>query len=172
MLNPTPGIRDRRSDRDHAPNHSAGARTNPAMNFQSGGYGDGADWRPPQRESAPRRISATTGWTCPPQTGIKRNGHVRSRNAGMLPIFHQAIGSVLVVTGLIVLPLPLPFGLIMITIGMALLAPYVPLVQRSVKRMRKKWPTVDNTLRQYRDRLPPIIRATIDKTDPRRTPAE
>ncbi|MBT8471760.1 MAG: hypothetical protein KJN99_04090, partial [Marinicaulis sp.] len=51
----------------------------------------------------------------------------------MLPILHQLIGSVLVVTGLIVLPLPLPFGLIMLTIGFALLAPYIPAVQRLIK---------------------------------------
>ena len=84
----------------------------------------------------------------------------------MLPIFHQALGAFLVVTGLIVLPLPIPFGLIMVTIGLSLLAPYVPIVQRLIRSMRMKWPNLDKSLIRHRDRFPPIIRSTIDKTAP------
>ncbi|MEO1251372.1 MAG: PGPGW domain-containing protein [Pseudomonadota bacterium] len=89
----------------------------------------------------------------------------------MLPIIHQVLGSTLVVTGLIVLPLPLPFGLVMLTIGFALLAPYVPAVQKLVRHLRRKWPKMDATLTRFRNRFPPVIRRTIDKTDPR-APAE
>ena len=84
----------------------------------------------------------------------------------MLPILHQIIGSTLVVTGLIVLPLPLPFGLIMLVIGFALLAPYIPAVQRLIRVMRRKWPKVDAILLRYRHRFPPVIKRTIDKTHP------
>lgn len=84
----------------------------------------------------------------------------------MLPILHQVAGSTLVVTGLIVLPLPLPFGLIMLVIGFALLAPYIPLVQRLVRLMRRKWPKIDAMLLRYRHRFPPVIKRTIDKTHP------
>ena len=84
----------------------------------------------------------------------------------MLPILHQVLGSTLVVTGLIVLPLPLPFGLIMLVIGFALLAPYIPAVQRLVRVMRRKWPKVDAILLRYRHRFPPVIKRTIDKTHP------
>ncbi|MEM6536684.1 MAG: PGPGW domain-containing protein [Pseudomonadota bacterium] len=84
----------------------------------------------------------------------------------MLPIFHQALGAFLVVTGLVVLPLPIPFGLIMITVGCTLLAPYVPAVQRFVRRIRAKNPSINETLMRHRDRCPPIIRKTIDKTHP------
>lgn len=89
----------------------------------------------------------------------------------MLPILHQVFGSTLVVAGLIVLPLPIPFGLIMLTIGFALLAPYIPAFQRLIRRMRVKWPNLDAALLRYRDRFPPVIRKTIDKTHPI-TPAE
>ncbi len=89
----------------------------------------------------------------------------------MLPIVHQVFGSILVVAGLIVLPLPIPFGLIMLTIGFALLAPYIPVVQRLIRHMRAKWPNLDETLRRYRDKFPPVIKKTIDKTHPV-TPAE
>ncbi|MEM8771468.1 MAG: PGPGW domain-containing protein [Pseudomonadota bacterium] len=91
--------------------------------------------------------------------------------AAMLPILHQILGSTLVVTGLIVLPLPLPFGLIMLVIGFALLAPYVPAVRKVVRVMRRKWPKVDAILLRFRDRFPPVIRRTIDKTHPS-APAE
>lgn len=84
----------------------------------------------------------------------------------MLPILHQVLGSTLVVTGLIVLPLPLPFGLIMLVIGFALLAPYIPAVQRLIRVMRRKWPQVDSILLRYRHRFPPVIKRTIDKTHP------
>jgi len=89
----------------------------------------------------------------------------------MLPILHQALGSTLVVTGLIVLPLPIPFGLIMVTIGFALLAPYFPPVRKFLRYLRGKLPKVDETLRRYRHKFPPIIKKTIDKTHPT-APAE
>ncbi|MGF1544051.1 MAG: PGPGW domain-containing protein [Parvularculaceae bacterium] len=90
----------------------------------------------------------------------------------MLPIVHQAAGVFLLFAGMVILPLPLPFGLIMITIGFALLAPYVPAVQRLVRSMRRKWPTLNASLLRYKHRFPPIIRKTIDKTHPGPAPAE
>ena len=84
----------------------------------------------------------------------------------MLPVLHQVFGSTLVVAGLIVLPLPLPFGLIMLTIGFTLLAPYVPAVQRLIRRMRTKSPDLDAALLRYRHRFPHVVRRTIDKTNP------
>ena len=89
----------------------------------------------------------------------------------MLPIVHQVFGSLLVVAGLIVLPLPIPFGLIMLSIGFALLAPYIPAVQRLIRHMRGKWPNLDETLKRYHHRMPPVIKTTIDKTHPA-APAE
>ena len=91
---------------------------------------------------------------------------IRWVSTGMLPIFHQALGAFLVLSGLIVLPLPIPFGLLMITIGCALLAPYVPAVQRVVRRLRRKSPRLNATLLRHRHRFPPVIRNTIDKTHP------
>lgn len=89
----------------------------------------------------------------------------------MLPIVHQLLGSVLVVSGAILTPTPIPIGLIMLTIGLALLAPYMPPVQRMVRYVRGKWPHIDASLLRHRHRFPPVIRSTIDKTHPA-TPAE
>jgi hypothetical protein len=84
----------------------------------------------------------------------------------MLPIFHQVFGGLLVVTGAILTPTPLPIGLIMLTIGLALLAPYMLPVQRLVRKIRKRWPHIDGSLRRNRHRFPPVIQKTIDKTHP------
>ena len=89
----------------------------------------------------------------------------------MLPLVHQITGTTLVIAGLIVLPLPIPLGLIMLTIGFALLAPYIPAVQRLIRHMRTRWPNLDETLKRYRHRFPPVIKRTIDKTHPT-APAE
>ena len=90
----------------------------------------------------------------------------------MLPIFHQILGGILVVSGVILTPTPVPFGLIMLTIGLALLAPYVPPVQALIRAIRRKWPKVDHSLRKHRHRFPPVIQSTIDKTHPEFAPAE
>jgi len=84
----------------------------------------------------------------------------------VLPILHQVFVSTLVVAGLVVLPLPIPFGLVMLVIGLALLAPYIPAVQRIIKKMRTKSPDLDRSLRRHRHRFPPVIKKTIDKTHP------
>lgn len=84
----------------------------------------------------------------------------------MLPIVHQLIGGVLVVGGVILAPTPIPFGLIMLTAGLALLSPYVPAVRRLIRHLRGKWPHIDLHLRRHRDKFPPVIRATIDNTYP------
>lgn len=89
----------------------------------------------------------------------------------MLPIFHQLAGSVLVVSGAILTPTPIPIGLVLLTIGLALLAPYMPPVRRLVRFVRRKWRHIDAFLLRHRDRFPPVIRATIDKTHPA-APAE
>lgn len=90
----------------------------------------------------------------------------------MLPIFHQILGGVLVVSGAILTPTPIPFGLIMLTIGLTLLAPYMPPVQALIRTIRRKWPKVDKTLKKHRHRFPQVIRTSIDKTHPEIAPAE
>lgn len=89
----------------------------------------------------------------------------------MLPIVHQVLGGVLVVFGAILTPTPIPLGLIMLTIGLALLAPYMPPVRRLIRMIRSKWPHIDASLRRHRRRFPPVIRMTIARTHPK-TPAK
>lgn len=84
----------------------------------------------------------------------------------MLAIVHQVLGGLLFLAGLIVLPLPIPFGLIMMVIGLALLAPYILPVQNVIRGIRSKNTTINSTLLRWKARMPPIIQKTIDKTHP------
>ncbi|WP_306251828.1 PGPGW domain-containing protein [Parvularcula sp. IMCC14364] len=84
----------------------------------------------------------------------------------MLAIFHQIMGSVLVVAGIVVLPLPIPLGLLMLVIGLALLAPYIIPVQNLVRSLRRKNTKLNNQLVRWREKFPPVIQKTIDRTHP------
>ena len=84
----------------------------------------------------------------------------------MLAIFHQIMGSVLVVAGIVVLPLPIPLGLLMLVIGLALLAPYIIPVQNLVRSLRRKNTKLNDQLVRWREKFPPVIQKTIDRTHP------
>ncbi|GGC95244.1 PGPGW domain-containing protein [Aquisalinus flavus] len=84
----------------------------------------------------------------------------------MLAIFHQVLGGILFLAGLVVLPLPIPFGLIMIVIGLALLAPYIIPVQNVIRTLRRKNASINEKLIRWRSNMPPVIQKTIDKTHP------
>ena len=84
----------------------------------------------------------------------------------MLPILHQVMGGTLVLAGLVVLPMPIPFGLPMVTIGLALLAPYLAPVRALVRYLRRRSQPLDAQMVKWRHRAPPVIQKTIDKTTP------
>ena len=84
----------------------------------------------------------------------------------MLPLLHQVLGGTFVAAGMVMLPLPIPFGLLCLVIGLSLLAPYIPALQGVIRGLRTKYPRLDSSLLNWRDRVPPVIRSTIDKTMP------
>jgi hypothetical protein len=84
----------------------------------------------------------------------------------LVAFIHQLVGGVLVVGGAILAPTPIPVGLLMLTTGLVLLAPYSPQVQRVVRASRRKWPKVDAALARSRARMPDFVKAAIDKTTP------
>ncbi|NNU17584.1 hypothetical protein HK107_14730 [Parvularcula sp. ZS-1/3] len=86
--------------------------------------------------------------------------------ASLLTFVHKLTGSVLVVFGLVLFPLPIPVGLLMIAFGLLLLAPYFKPIQNAVRALRRRSPAVDNGLRKVKRRCPPVIRTAIEKTAP------
>lgn len=86
--------------------------------------------------------------------------------AGILALLHKLFGSLLVLFGIVVLPMPIPLGLIMIALGLAMLAPYFKPIQNLVRHLRRKSPLVDRNMVKFRHKCPRVIRMTIDRTNP------
>ncbi|MEM8985597.1 MAG: hypothetical protein AAGC95_02645 [Pseudomonadota bacterium] len=84
----------------------------------------------------------------------------------MLALWHQLLGGTFIAAGMVMLPLPIPLGLLFLTIGLALMAPYVPAFQGVIRNLRTRYPRLDTSLVNIRDKAPPVIRTTIDKTKP------
>lgn len=86
--------------------------------------------------------------------------------ASILTFVHKLTGSVLVLFGIVLFPMPIPLGLVMIAFGLLLLAPYFSPIQAVVRRLRRRSRTVDNALLKIKRRCPPVIRTAIEKTAP------
>lgn len=86
--------------------------------------------------------------------------------ASLLGLAHKLFGSILVLFGLVVLPMPIPFGLIMISLGLAMLAPYFKPIQKLVRHLRRKSAVIDRNMVRFKDKCPRVIRITIEKTNP------
>ncbi len=77
-------------------------------------------------------------------------------------------GVLLIVAGLLVLPLPVPVGLLMIILGVSLLVPAIPALARYLKRIRRHYPITSQRLNHISPRLPGFVRRVFDETDPDR----
>lgn len=86
--------------------------------------------------------------------------------AGLLALAHKITGSALVLFGIVILPMPIPLGLILIALGLAMLAPYFKPIQKLVRHLRRKSPLVDRNMVKFKDKCPRVIRMTIEKTNP------
>jgi hypothetical protein len=81
-------------------------------------------------------------------------------------MLHKLTGSVLVVFGIVLFPMPIPVGLLMIALGLLFLAPYFKPVQMMVRSLRRRSANVDSALRRVKRRCPPVLRMAIEKTAP------
>ena len=77
-------------------------------------------------------------------------------------------GVLLIVAGLLVLPLPVPVGLLMIILGVSLLVPAIPALARFLKRIRHRYPITSQRLNLISPKLPGFVRRVIEETDPDR----
>jgi len=92
--------------------------------------------------------------------------------ASFLALIHKLVGSILVLFGIVLFPMPIPVGLIMIALGLAMLAPYFKPIQKLVRHIRRKSPMVDRNMVRFKDRCPKVIRTTIEKTNPHLHPEQ
>lgn len=78
-------------------------------------------------------------------------------------------GTLLVIGGIIVTPLPIPFGIIMIIIGLSLLASSVPRVRGYLISIRRRYSEFSGKLNRIKNKLPGFARQLIEDTDPERS---
>lgn len=74
------------------------------------------------------------------------------------------VASVLLVLGAITLPLPLPTGIILIALGLAV-ATFNPLMLRWIKRARRRHPETSAKIRNVTPMLPAFLRRILNRTD-------
>lgn len=87
-------------------------------------------------------------------------------SAGILALTHKVVGSIMLLFGLVLFPLPIPVGLILIALGLAFLAPYIAPARAVIRTLRRRTPALDRVMRQHAHRCPPVIRTTIERTEP------
>lgn len=75
-------------------------------------------------------------------------------------------GSLLVIGGIIVTPMPLPLGIIMIIFGTSILVTELPLVRLYVRQLRKRFASLSARLNRLKPHLPSFARRLIEDTDP------
>ncbi len=75
------------------------------------------------------------------------------------------LGWILVLVGIIITPLPVPFGLMLVGVGLYLLTRESKVMRRQVARMRHSSPGFSSVLR-YVGRRVPILRRMVSVTEP------
>lgn len=84
----------------------------------------------------------------------------------MLRLLLGATGLVFVLVGLVLWPLPIPFGLLLVLVGLMMLIPVSPATADAVKALRRRAPALDRWLKQLARRLPAPYRRILRKTEP------
>ena len=87
-------------------------------------------------------------------------------SAGLLALAHKLIGSVMLLFGIVLFPLPIPVGLPLIALGLAFTAPYFAPSRRLIRALRTKVRILDRAMTQHAHRCPGIVRTTIERTAP------
>ncbi len=71
----------------------------------------------------------------------------------------------LVLAGVITFPLPVPFGLFLLTAGFIILIPNSRTLRKGVIFLKNRWPGFRSIYNSIRDRLPPSLKSKLDEED-------
>lgn len=85
----------------------------------------------------------------------------------MILMLRLTLGWALIGVGAVILPTPVPVGLIMLIVGLALVAPESKRLQGWLRRRRAANPDLSARLAALAPRLPRLARRVIDLTDPK-----
>jgi len=76
------------------------------------------------------------------------------------------LGGFLVISGIIITPLPIPTGIIMIAIGLSILITHSQWVRAKIRDLRAKYKEFSQKLNNIKDKLPKFAKKMIEDTDP------
>ena len=76
------------------------------------------------------------------------------------------IAVVMIITGIILTPMPIPFGILMIILGVALLATVSERVRKWITDLRTQFPAFSTALNNAKTRFPAGIQRLIEQTEP------
>lgn len=77
------------------------------------------------------------------------------------------LGWVLVISGILITPLPVPIGLVLLALGLVLLIQRSLFVRRQLRALRTRYPKLSSRLRHAEPRLG-RLGSVLRKTDPHR----
>ena len=86
--------------------------------------------------------------------------------AGLLALAHKLFGSVMLLFGIVLFPLPIPVGLPLIALGIAFTAPYFAPSRVLVRSLRARVGVLDRAMTRHAHRCPRVVRLTIERTAP------
>lgn len=86
---------------------------------------------------------------------------------GWRTVLYDTIGIACIVLGVMLFPLPLPFGIIFFALGVIILAVENRSVRTLVCTVRKHNPTLNRAIEKSRKHLPGFVQSVIDMTDPK-----
>lgn len=78
----------------------------------------------------------------------------------------MALGWVLVAAGLVIMPTPVPIGLVLFVAGLTLLARESETARKGIRWVRRRLPVLSNAMNKAAPRLPSGLRTFIETTDP------
>lgn len=84
----------------------------------------------------------------------------------LLHMIASIFAIILIVFGIVLTPMPIPFGLVLIVIGIALLITTNTAFALWLRNFRKRHPDMDGKIRKAQKWLPGFLRIPLDKTSP------
>jgi hypothetical protein len=78
-----------------------------------------------------------------------------------------AVGSLFFLAGIIMAPLPLPFGQLIALIGLSLLVSESYMVRMFTRKLRRNYPRFSRMMDRIKPYVPGFLKSTIEDTDPR-----
>lgn len=76
------------------------------------------------------------------------------------------LGGFLVISGIIITPLPIPTGIIMIAVGLSILITHSQWVRAKIRDIRAKYQEFSQKLNSIKHKLPKFAKKMIEDTDP------